>query len=831
MATGLESILGRFRSLTSGDDFRLSFLYHLRYTCGKDSATATLEDKYTSVGLAVRDRVMEHMIATQQAYLDQDVKRVYYFSMEYLVGRLLTKNLVSLGILDLVREALTQLDCDLDEVAAVERDAALGNGGLGRLAACYMDSLATLGYPAYGYGIYYQYGLFRQEIRNGTQHERPDDWLDFGNPWALARPEHTAIVPVYGRIEPAQDRTGEYNPMWLDWRVVLGEPCDIPTVGYGGRTVNLLRLFKARASHEFDMEIFNSGDFVEAVRQKVQSETISRVLYPVDAIESGRELRLVQEYFLVACGIRDIVRRYRKTHGDWAAFPDKVAIQMNDTHPALAVAELQRFFVDEAGLSWDTSWDLVTRTLAYTNHTLMSEALESWPVALLEKIVPRHCEIIHEIDRRFLQTVRESCADADSVIPRVSLLTNGAAPSVRMAHLAVVGSHSVNGVAALHSRLLRERLFPDFSRLWPDKFRNVTNGITPRRWLLCANPGLSELLNRRLGQGWVTDLEQLSGLGKWVDDADLHRDLRQIKRANKRRLSRLVLAETGVAVDEDMLFDVQAKRLHEYKRQLLNALRIVDQYLQIKLDGRRDMPPRACLFAAKAAPGYRQAKLIIKFICSVADVVNSDPDTAGLLRVAFIPDYRVSLAEVLIPGADLSEQISLAGTEASGTGNMKFALNGALTIGTLDGANIEIRDCVGAENIFTFGLTVRDVSERRHHGYDPRSELQTKPRLRRVLDVVRDGMFSAGQRGLFQPLLHAILDEGDEFMVVADFDSYVAAQEQVDSVYVDQPEWVRRVVRNISGMGHFSSDRSVREYARDIWGIEQVEVPSSPWRA
>lgn len=826
----LESILDRFRSLTGEDNFRLSFLHHLRYSCGKDQATATLDDKYLSLALAVRDRVTQHMVATQQAYHDQDPKRVYYLSMEFLIGRLLRKNLVNLGILDLVRHALSRLDCDLDELEQVERDAALGNGGLGRLAACYMDSLATLGYPAYGYGILYEYGLFRQEIGNGWQRERPDPWLEAGNPWELVRPEHTVIVPMYGRIEHAPDRTGADNPMWLEWSAVFGEPHDLPVVGYGGKTVNLLRLFKARASNEFDMEIFNTGDFVKAVEQKVTSENISKVLYPMDLVEAGRELRLRQEYFLVACSIRDIIRRYRKRHNHWEAFPDKVAIQMNDTHPALAVAELQRFFVDEAGLDWDKAWDLVTRTLGYTNHTLMAEALEKWPVDLVERLLPRHLEIIYGINQRFLDRVRGEFPGDDGLVRRVSLIEEAPERRVRMAHLAVVGSHAVNGVAELHSKLLRETILADFQRIWPDKVGNVTNGITPRRWLLCCNPDLAAVIVRRIGNGWGANLEKLAQLMQWETDPEFHAELRGVKQANRQRLARFVRDTVGFNLNSESLFDVQAKRLHEYKRQLLNALYVIDRYLSLREKNAPDLPPRTVLFASKAAPGYYLAKLIIKLISNISTVVNRDRRTRDRLRVFFLPDYRVTLAEVLIPAADISEQISLAGCEASGTGNMKFALNGALTLGTLDGANIEIRDAVGPENFFLFGMTVDEVQALRERGYDPRSVVAGNPRLARVFEALRGGLFSKGEPGIFEPLLHRTFEEGDPFMVLADFDAYCQAQKEVDRISRDTEEWDRRVVCNIANIGRFSSDRSIREYADRIWGIRPIEVPVAPRR-
>jgi starch phosphorylase len=823
--TRLESVLDRFRSVTSGEDFQLSFLHHLLYTCGKDFASATREDKYTCLSLAVRDRVMEHMIATQQAYLDQDVKRVYYFSMEYLIGRMLSKNIMTLGMFDLIRDALAGIGCDLDDLVDVERDAALGNGGLGRLAACYMDSLATLGYPAYGYGIFYEYGLFRQELQNGHQRERPDPWLEYGSPWHVARAENNVPVPLYGWVESSQDLQGNYNPMWLGWRVLLGEPHDIPMVGFGGRTVNLLRLFRARSSNEFDMRIFNSGDFVKAVREKVLSETVSKVLYPVDAIARGRELRLVQEYFLVRCGISDIVRRYRKRHTTWDEFPDHIAIQMNDTHPSLVVAELQRFFVDDAGLDWDLAWSLVRRTLGFTNHTLMPEALEKWAVPLLEKVIPRHLEVIYEINHRFLEGVRQSFPGDPALVERVSLIEEGGVKQVRMANLAVVGSHSVNGVAEIHSRLLREHLFADFYRMWPERFRNVTNGITPRRWLLTANRALSELIHDRIGRDWITDLERLRELLNWADDPEFLADLSRVKRANKERLRRFVQKDAGIDLPVDMLYDVQAKRLHEYKRQLLNALNIVDRYLRLKADPSQDMTPTLCLFAAKAAPGYQTAKLIIKLISNIAEVVNADPQTRDLLQVRFLPDYRVSLAEALIPASDLSEQISLAGMEASGTGNMKFALNGALTLGTLDGANIEIRDAVGPENIFIFGMTVEEVQQRRDAGYNSRAELEANPELKRVLNAISENVFSPHEKGIFEPLVRSLTAGGDPYMLVADYRSYAERRAEALDLYRNEGEWWRRVVHNVARVGRFSSDRSIREYAEEIWGLQPVRVP------
>jgi len=825
----LNTVLERFQAIIGEDNFRLSFLHHLRYTRGKDWRSASLQDKFECLALAVRDRVLERMIATQQTYLSQDVKRVYYFSMEFLVGRQLLTNVLNLGIGDLVKEALHRLGCDFDELADLEPDPALGNGGLGRLAACYLESLATLGYPAYGYGICYELGLFRQRFDDqGRQVETPDDWLSQGYPWLMPRPEHRVECPILGRVGHDERGDFKYHPKWVDYQTLLGQPWDLPIVGYGGRTANLLRLFRACSEEPLDMGRFNQGDFVEALHGRVLSETISRVLYPVDTTDRGRRLRLAQEYFLVACGIRDIVRRYRKCHDDFEAFADKVAIQLNDTHPALAVAELHRYFIDEVGMEWDDSWSIVHRTIAYTNHTLMPEALEKWSAALLKETVPRHYEILEEIDRRFVRQAEKSLGKDYAALGRVSLFEHSPQSQVRMANLAVVGSHMVNGVAAIHSRLLVERLFPDFARVWPDRFTNVTNGITPRRWLLAANPALSAAISRRIGESWVTDLDRLAALEEHGADEAFLAEIDAAKTVNKQRLAALVARETGVELPPEMIFDVQAKRLHEYKRQLLNALHVVDLYLQLRDDPGLDLPPRACVFAAKAAPGYWMAKLIIQFINAVAKVVNADESTRDRLRVVFVPDYRVTLSEVLIPAADISEQISLAGTEASGTGNMKFALNGALTLGTLDGANIEIRDAVGADHIFIFGMTVEQVDALRAAGYRPGDYLKRTPRLEAVFDAIEDDRFSAGSPGAFRPLVDALLGGGDHFMLIADYADYAVTRTRMGELFRDRQAWLRMVLRNIARMGPFSSDRSVREYAERIWRIQPVEVPPTP---
>ncbi len=683
--------------------------HHLSYSLAKQWQQATQRDIFQAVSLAVREWIIDSMLATEERYQRADAKRLYYLSMEFLMGRSLGNNLYNLGLFDLCRNALLNMGVDLEEIRETEPDAALGNGGLGRLAACFLDSLATLDMPGYGYGLNYEFGLFRQKIDNGYQKELPDQWLRNGTPWQIERPEATCIVPVYGYIEHGTDLEGNYNPMWLGWKVLIGVPYDMPVVSYGGTTVNVLRLYAARSSDEFDMEIFNTGDYLKAVEEKMTSETISKVLYPSDAVDAGRELRLLQEYFLVACAVRDIVRCYQQQHGEFEHFADKVAIQLNDTHPALTVAELMRILVDEQSLSWERAWDMTQATLGYTNHTLLPEALEKWPVPLFERVLPRYLQVIYEINHRFLQRVAQVWPDDAGRLQRMSIIEEGPTKYVRMAHLAIVGSHSVNGVAQLHSELVKSTLVPDFYQLWPERFNNKTNGVTPRRWLLKANPLLATLISKTIGDDWITDLIALKALEPYADVRSFQDEFRQVKRANKARLAKVIFDTVRVQVDPTSLFDIQAKRIHEYKRQLLNALHIIDQYLRIVEDGRDLAVPHTYIFAGKAAPGYWAAKQIIKLVNNIGQVINHDPRVRDQLKVVFLPDYRVSLAEKLIPAADLSEQISTAGKEASGTSNMKFALNGSLTIGTLDGANIEIKEEVGEENIFIFGKTAEEI--------------------------------------------------------------------------------------------------------------------------
>jgi starch phosphorylase len=804
-------------------DFRQALLHHVTHSLGAAVEQLSPREMFRAAALAVRDRVLEQLLATQQRYRQADAKRLYYLSLEFLIGRSLGNNLANLGLWETCHQVLAGLGLDPHAVEEAESDAALGNGGLGRLAACFLDSLATLGLPGFGYGINYEYGLFKQEIRNGQQVEKPDNWRLYYTPWEVERPEEAVLVPLFGRIEHGADRFGNYNPMWLDWKVVIGVPFDMPIVGHGGQTVNYLRLYSARASQEFDMGIFNEGDYFHAVQQKVQSETISKVLYPSEAVAAGRELRLIQEYFLVACAIRDIVRHYLRDHTGFDRFADKVAIQLNDTHPSLVVAELMRLLIDEHDLPWEKAWDVTRATCGYTNHTLMAEALERWPVDLIEHVLPRHLQIIYEVNRRFLETVANRWPGDAGRLRRMSLIEEGAAKQVRMAHLAIVGSHSINGVAAVHSQLIRTELVPDFAELWPERFNNKTNGVTQRRWLLLANPGLARLVTEAIGGGWVTDLDRLRELEPLAADAGFQERFLAAKRDNKRRLAPVIQDAIGTAIDGDSLFDIQVKRIHEYKRQLLNVLHVVHEYLCLVEDGQEPLQPRTYVFAGKAAPGYFTAKQVIRVINDVAQVINSDPRTRGRMRVAFVPDYRVSLAEVIIPAADLSEQISTAGTEASGTGNMKFTLNGALTIGTLDGANIEIREEVGADNIFIFGLTVPEVRRlKAESSYRPWGIYNRSPAVRRILDAFKGSRFCQRTPGRHQWIYQKLVTENETYFHLADLESYLQAHQDAAALYRNPSAWATKAILNVARVGKFSSDRSIRDYARDIWKIKAV---------
>lgn len=788
---------------------------------GKQWNEATPRDLFVALAVACREPVMDRWFATQERLRAADAKRVYYLSIEFLIGRSLETTLQNLGLLDEVERQLRRFGVDWESVVGAEPDAALGNGGLGRLAACFLESMASLDLPGFGYGINYDYGLFRQSIEGGQQREHPEAWRRRGAAWLIERSERTCLVPVYGRAG-RHPRDGEPAD-WHDFRVIIGVPHDLPVVGLGGRTVNHLRLYSARSIDEFDIDIFNRGDYLKAFERKLAVERISNVLYPSDTNEAGRELRLLQEYFFVACAIHDIFASFRERHEDWDRLPDKVAIHLNDTHPALAVAEFVRRLVDDHGVGFDRAFGLARRCFAYTNHTLMPEALESWPRAMLAKVVPRHLQVIEEINARLLAFVDLRWPGDIERVRRMSIIDEDPAKHVRMAHLAIAGSHAVNGVSKLHSELVRTSLVPDFAALYPERFQNVTNGVTPRRWLLHANPLLAESITRRIGDGWVRSLDGLAALEPFADDAGFRAEFRGVKRANKERLERVVAHSAGVRIDPDALFDVQVKRIHEYKRQLLAALHVVHLYLQITEDGVTLAAPRACLFAGKAAPEYFMAKLVIRLIANIAEVVNRDARVGEQLRVAFIPDYRVSLAERIIPAADLSEQISTAGTEASGTGNMKLALNGALTIGTFDGANIEIHDAVGPENLYIFGLRTEQIADLRARGaYDPRATADASAPLRRVLDAIARDRFSGGEAGLFAPILASLLEQGDRYFVLADFDAYVATQARVASDFADAEAWSRRAVSTVARMGPFSADRAVREYAEHIWRLSPL---------
>jgi starch phosphorylase len=800
-----------------------SIQYHLRYTVGELAANATRKDVFQALAHAIRQQLIDKMFATEAKNAAQNAKQLVYLSAEFLIGQSLRNNLFNLGLLREADEATREFGFTLDEVADAEADAPLGNGGLGRLAACFMESLATLGMPAYGYGINYQFGLFKQEIENGFQKERTEQWFGQESPWLIERLAESCTVPLYGRIEHGVDRSGNYNPMWVDWQIVIGVPYDIPIVGFGGTTVNHLRLYSARASDEFNMQIFNSGDYMRAVEAKMSMETISKILYPSDSFPAGKELRLVQEYFMVACALRDTIRKLQADHPDTGieTLANLFAIQMNDTHPALVVAELMRILTDEHAMEWDRAWEITQATCGYTNHTLLPEALEKWSVSLMEKVLPRHLQIIYEINRRFLVQVEERFPGQPARLERMSLIEEGEDRQVRMAQLAIVGSHSINGVAALHSDLVKKKLVPDFGELWPERFSNKTNGVTHRRWLASANPGLASLITARVGAGWITDFAKIRGLEARADNLDFQHQFAAVKLKNKERLARLISSREQIAVDPASLFDVHVKRIHEYKRQLLNAMRVIHDYLSLTEEGRKPTVARTYIFGGKAAPGYEMAKLIIKLINNIGVAINGDPKAEGLMKVVFMHDYKVSLAEQIIPGADLSEQISTAGTEASGTGNMKFAMNGALTIGTLDGANVEILEEVGAENIYIFGLDAEQV-EAQKNSYNPWDFYRSSAIARRVMDALRDDRFCPEAPGLFRPIFDAILRNGDRYFHLADLDSYVEAQERVALDFLRPVEWNRKAILNVARSGKFSSDRAVAEYAQEIWGLDAV---------
>jgi len=801
-----------------------SFLEHLEYTLGKDKYSATKYDGFNALAYAVRDSLVERWLDTQQAYYNCDDKRVYYISMEFLMGRALGNSLINLGVMSDFREAITSLGYDFEAILAEEQDAGLGNGGLGRLAACFLDSMATMSIPAYGYGIRYEYGIFRQAIVEGAQVEIPDNWLRYRNPWELDRQEHLHTVKFYGRVITTLNAAGQLVKEWVDTEDVMAMAYDTPIPGYQTQSVNTLRLWSAKSSREFDLKFFNEGNYIRAVEKKMQSETISKVLYPADNVIEGKELRFKQEYFLASATVHDVLYRFKKKHADLRLLPRKVAIQLNDTHPTLAIPEMMRVLIDLEGLSWEEAWEITRTTFAYTNHTILPEALEQWPVWFFEQILPRHLQIVYEINDHFIKDVQARFPDDPERLSRMSIVEEHWERKIRMAHLAIVGSHSVNGVAALHSEILKHELFRDFFEMYPERFNNKTNGITQRRWLKMANPSLSALIDEYIGEGWTRDLYQLEKLRAVAADPEFLGRWRGVKRANKEELCRYILQHNGIEVNPDSLFDVQVKRIHEYKRQLLNLLHIITLFNRIKENPQAPLVPRTFIFAGKAAPSYVAAKLTIRLISAVAEIVNRDTDVAGRLKVVFLANYGVSLAEKIFPASDLSEQISTAGTEASGTGNMKFALNGALTVGTLDGANIEIMEEVGRENIFIFGLTASEVSDLKGRGYNPKEYYNSNPELRRVLDMISSGFFSPGAPELFTPITDSLLNLGDHYLLLADYASYVECQEQVGKLFQDQDEWARRAILNTAGMGKFSSDRTIEEYAREIWGIKPVDI-------
>lgn len=805
---------------SSPEALRDSILRHVRYTLARPEGNLVPRELLKPLSLTIRDYLIDRLLQTEQRYREQDVKRLYYLSMEFLMGRWLSDNLSNLGLNEPCRAVLAELGIELNDVLENEPDAGLGNGGLGRLAACFLESLATLNMPGFGYGIDYEYGLFRQEIIGGHQYEKPDLWKAEGTPFYVERSHELCEIPLYGRIEHSRDSEGNRRQRWVDTRVVIGVPNDMPVAGLGGTTVNYLRLFTARASQDFDIDIFNRGDYIRAVEQKIASENISRVLYPSDSVLSGKELRLLQEYFLVACSLKDIVRQYLAAHSGFDDFPAKVAVQMNDTHPSLSVAELMRLLIDEHDLDWDRAWEITQATLGYTNHTLMPEALERWPVSLMERVLPRHMEIIFGINHQFLRTVAHAWPADVGRQGRMSIIEEGPEKQVRMAHLAIIGSHAVNGVSKLHSELLKASLVPDFAALWPERFSNKTNGVAPRRWIMKANPDLASLLTQTVGERWITDLEQVRGLERHANDSGFQATFLEIKRRNKIRLAGEIFRSTGIALAPDSMFDVQVKRIHEYKRQLLNVMRIISDYLALVEDGVEPAVPRSYIFAGKAAPGYWAAKQIIKLINNVAQIVNADARVRGLIKVVFVPDYRVSLAELIMPAADLSQQISTAGMEASGTGNMKLAMNGALTLGTFDGANIEILEQVGDENIYTFGLTPDDVHWYHERGnYNPRELCATDPRLRRVMDSLASDRFCPDEQGLFRWIVDEILDRGDRYFLMADLPTYMEASRRAETDYRHPQVWAGKAILNVARTGIFSSDRTIREYGRDIWSI------------
>ncbi len=800
-----------------------SFLDDLFYVQGKFPALATENDYYMALAYAVRDRMLQRWISTAAAYTSQGSRTVAYLSAEFLMGPHLGNNLINLNIFDTVKECITELGLNFDQLLSKEEEPGLGNGGLGRLAACFIDSLATLEVPAIGYGIRYEFGIFHQEIIDGWQIEKTDKWLRYGNPWEVVRPEWAVDVKFGGSTEQYIDAQNRLRIRWVPHKIVTGVPYDTLILGYRTNTANTLRLWRSEAPESFDFAIFNSGDYYGAVNQKVTSENLSKVLYPNDQELRGKELRLEQQYFFVSCSLQDMFRILFRQHVPVEKFHEKFAVQLNDTHPAIAIAELMRLLVDEYLLPWADAWRVTCKTFAYTNHTLLPEALERWSIAVFGKVLPRHLQIIYEINAHFLEEVRIRFMGDEARISRMSLIDESGERYVRMAHLACVGSHAINGVAELHSELLKRDVLQDFHALWPEKFSNKTNGVTPRRWMVLCNPKLSDLITQHIGDGWIKDLAQLKRLEPLAEDAEFRARWREIKQGNKRTFAALALARTGIVADPDSIFDVLVKRIHEYKRQHLKVLHIVSLYHAIKQNPSLAVQPRTFIFGGKAAPGYHLAKLMIKLITAVGDVVNRDPDVRDRLKVVFLPNFNVTNGQRVYPAADLSEQISTAGKEASGTGNMKFSMNGALTIGTLDGANIEIMQEVGAENFFLFGLNAEEVYARKASGYNPLDYYNGNQGLRDVIDLIRSGFFSRGDSELFRPLIDGLMYH-DPYLLFADFQSYIECQDRVAAVYADTERWTRMSILNTARSGKFSSDRTIREYCADIWRVKSVPI-------
>ncbi|MDX1253065.1 MAG: glycogen/starch/alpha-glucan phosphorylase [Gammaproteobacteria bacterium] len=810
------------------ESIKYSLANRLEYSAGKDLYTATDRDWLNVTSYVVRDRLMERWMETMRSYYKEDAKRIYYLSLEFLIGRTLGNSLLNMGVHDACHQALRDIGLNLEEIRELEPDAALGNGGLGRLAACFLDSMATMSLPAYGYGIRYEYGMFTQRIENGRQVEHPENWLRYGNPWEFPRPEVLYPVKFHGRVVEYPDESGQRRYHWVETDEVMAMAYDTPIPGYKTNTVNNMRLWSAKATRDFDLKYFNEGNYIKALEEKNESENLSKVLYPDDTTAMGRELRLKQQYFFVSASLQDILRRFRKSHFHFDKLPDKVAIQLNDTHPVLAIPELMRLLMDIYGLEWKRAWDITVRTFSYTNHTLLPEALETWPAKLLEDMLPRHLQIIYEINHHFLKDVMHQFPGNMDLLRRMSIIDEDNGKRIRMAHLAVVGSHKVNGVAALHTHLMKTTIFADFHRFYPEKIINKTNGITPRRWLHHANQALTELITSRIGEDWTINLDELRKLAPLADDPVFRSQFQTVKRANKERLAAMIKKNLGVTVNVDSMFDIHIKRIHEYKRQLLNVLHVITLYNRIRANPSAHVVPRTVIFAGKAAPGYAMAKLIIKLINDVADIINNDPAVGDRLKVLFIPNYNVSTAETLIPASELSQQISTAGTEASGTGNMKLALNGALTIGTLDGANVEIREEVGEDNIFIFGLTTQQAEELRRSGYNPWDYYHGNHELKQVLDMIGTGYFSPDEPTLYQPVIDALTHRGDHYLLLADYASYIACQERVAELYADPQEWTRKAILNVAHMGKFSSDRTIREYAEEIWQVNPVKITLEP---